>query len=215
MESGNLGSIDFGARLMLGAAPYQTVASGQFRVRKHQGMSRASNAPSAWVELHARRVRSAGTVLDLACGAGRHTRYLRTQGFRVVAVDVDVSGIDDLIGDALVEVIEADLETGPWPLGHRAFDGIVVTNYLHRPLLPKLVDALAPEGVLIYETFAVGNEKYGRPSNPNFLLEHGELLETFGGHLEVLDYGHGLDEDPGPAFRQRICAKKSAATEGA
>ncbi len=176
-------------------------------------MSRASNAPSAWVELHARRVRSAGTVLDLACGAGRHTRYLRTLGFRVVAVDVDVSGIDDLIGDALVEVIEADLETGPWPLGHRAFDGIVVTNYLHRPLLPKLGDALAPEGVLIYETFAVGNEKYGRPSNPNFLLEQGELLQIFGGHLEVLDYAHGLDEHPGPAIRQRICAKKSAATE--
>jgi SAM-dependent methyltransferase len=140
---------------------------------------------------------------------------LRTLGFRVVAVDVDVSGIDDLIGDALVEVIEADLERGPWPLGHRAFDGIVVTNYLHRPLLPKLVDALAPEGVLIYETFAVGNEKYGRPSNPHFLLEQGELLEIFGGHLEVLDYAHGLDEHPGPAIRQRICAKKCAATEGA
>lgn len=178
-------------------------------------MSRAPNGPSAWVELHAQRIRSAGTVLDLACGTGRHTRCLRALGFHVVAVDVDVSGIDDLIGDALVEVIEADLETGPWPLGHRAFDGIVVTNYLHRPLLPKLLEALAVEGVLIYETFAVGNEKYGRPSNPTFLLEQGELLEMFGEQLEVLDYAHGLDEHAGPAVRQRICAKKSAATEGA
>ncbi len=178
-------------------------------------MSRASNAPSAWVELHARRVRSAGKVLDLACGAGRHTRYLRTLGFHVVAVDLDVSGIDDLIGDASVEVVEANLEAGPWPLECREFDGIVVTNYLHRPLLPKLVDALAPEGVLIYETFAVGHEKYGRPKNPQFLLKQGELLESFGERLEVLDYAHGLDEHPSPAIRQRICARKSAAPEGA
>lgn len=178
-------------------------------------MSRASNAPSAWVELHARRVRSAGKVLDLACGAGRHTRYLCKLGFQVIAVDLDVSGIDDLIGDSQVEVIQADLEAGPWPLGYREFDGIVVTNYLHRPLLPKLVDALAPEGVLIYETFAVGNEKYGRPRNPHYLLKQGELLDTFGEQLEVLDYAHGFDEHPSPAIRQRICAKKSAASEDA
>jgi SAM-dependent methyltransferase len=200
---------------MLGAAPYQTVAPGQFRVRNRQKMSRAPDAPSAWVELHARRVRKAGTVLDLACGAGRHTRYLRRLGFPVVAVDVDVSGVGDLVSDAFVEVIEADLEAGPWPLGHREFDGIVVTNYLHRPLLPKLVDALAPEGVLIYETFAVGNEKLGRPRNPRFLLERGELLETFGGRLTVVDYSHGFDEHPSPAVRQRICAKRSTAHAGA
>jgi len=140
---------------------------------------------------------------------------LRTLGFYVVAVDADLSGVEDLRSDAWVELIESDLEAGPWPLGHREFDGIVVTNYLHRPLLPKLVEALAFEGVLIYETFAVGNEKYGRPRNPHFLLKQGELLEAFGEPLSILDYWHGLDEHPHPAIRQRICAKKSAAPENA
>jgi hypothetical protein len=140
---------------------------------------------------------------------------LRTLGFHVIAVDADLSGVDDLRGDASVEVIESDLEAGPWPLEHREFDGIVVTNYLHRPLLPKLVDALALGGVLIYETFAVGNEKHGRPRNPHFLLKQGELLDAFGERLTILDYSHGLDEHPRPAIRQRICAKKSAAPEDA
>jgi len=191
------------------------MAPGQFRVRNSQNMGRASDIPSEWVKLHAPRIRRAGTVLDLACGTGRHARYLRTLGFHVVAVDVDISGVDDLRGEAFVEVIELDLEAGSWPLGHREFDGIVVTNYLHRPLLPKLVDALALGGVLIYETFAVGNEKYGRPRNPHFLLKQGELLGTFRERLTILDYSHGLDEHPHPAIRQRICAKKSAAPENA
>jgi SAM-dependent methyltransferase len=140
---------------------------------------------------------------------------LRALGLHVVAVDADVSGVDDLRADAFVEVIESDLEAGPWPFGHREFDGIVVTNYLHRPLLPKLLDALARGGVLIYETFAVGNEKYGRPSNPHFLLREDELLDTFQAHLAILDYSHGLDEYPIAAIRQRICAKKSEAPEDA
>jgi SAM-dependent methyltransferase len=150
----------------------------------------------------------AGTVLDVAAGGGRHTRYLRKLGFRVLAVDIDVSRMRDLADDDGVELVAADLESGPWPFSERRFDGIVVTNYLYRPLLPVLAESLAPGGLLIYETFAAGNERYGRPTNPEFLLRDGELLEVFS-ELNVLDYEHGFEERPRPAVRQRICAKQS------
>jgi SAM-dependent methyltransferase len=143
--------------------------------------------------------------LDLACGGGRHLRYLLAQGFDVVAVDIDVSGLSELADDSGVEILEADLEGGAWPFPRRRFDGIVVTNYLHRPLLPLLVDALSSNGVLIYETFAVGNEDYGHPRNPAFLLKPGELMEVFGARLRVVDYEQTLDELPRPAVRQRLC----------
>ena len=109
-------------------------------------------------------------MLDLAAGSGRHTRHLRELRYRVVAVDVDVSRMAALEGDEGIELVQADLENAPWPLSGRRFDGIIVTNYLHRPLLPILAESLEPGGVLIYETFAEGNEHYGRPSNPDFLL---------------------------------------------
>jgi SAM-dependent methyltransferase len=147
-----------------------------------------------------------GTVLDLACGRGRHTRYLSGLGFRVVAVDIELSGMADLASNERVELMEADLESGPWPLDGRLFEAIVVTNYLHRPLLPRLVECLAPGGVLLYETFARGNERFGRPSNPAFLLEPGELLVAFGSRLQVVAYEHGIENEPRPALRQRICA---------
>ncbi len=147
-----------------------------------------------------------GTVLELACGRGRHTRYLSGLGYRVVAVDIDLSGLADLASDERVELIQADLESGPWPLGSRRFDAIVVTNYLHRPLLPRLAKSLASGGVLLYETFARGNERFGRPSNPAFLLEPAELLEFFGSELQIVAYEHGLDKEPRPAVRQRISA---------
>jgi SAM-dependent methyltransferase len=166
--------------------------------------------PSAWVTRFVPLIRGGGTVLDLACGGGRHTRYLSALGYRVVAVDVDVSGVRDLTTAETVEIIEADLEAGDWPLGERRFDGIVVTNYLHRPHLPRLAEALAPGGVLIFETFAKGNEKYGRPRNPAFLLEPGELLEAFTPGLRVVAYEHGIEREPRPAVRQRICAVSSA-----
>ena len=103
--------------------------------------------------------------------------------------------------------IAADLEGGgPWPLGGRRFEGVVVTNYLHRPLLPRLVDSLAPGGVLIYETFARGNERFGRPSNPAFLLAPGELLEAVRGRLQIVAYEHGVVARPKPAVVQRLCA---------
>jgi SAM-dependent methyltransferase len=128
----------------------------------------------------------------------------------VVAVDIDASGLDDLVNSKTVELIEADLEASGWPFDERQFDGIVVTNYLHRPLLPLLPDALTPGGVLIYETFAKGNEKYGRPRNPAFLLNPGELLDAFTPRLVIEAYEHGFDEEPRPAVRQRVCAVKPA-----
>ena len=130
-------------------------------------------SPSAWVVRFAPRIREGDIVLDLAAGSGRHARYLRKLGHRVVAVDVDVSRLADLADDEAVELVEADLENADWPFAGRRFDGIIVTNYLHRPLLPVLAESLTPGGVLIYETFAEGNEKYGRPSNPAFLLREG------------------------------------------
>lgn len=165
--------------------------------------------PSPWVERFAPLIRSRGTVLDLACGRGRHTRHLRALGHRVVAVDIDVSGLEDLEDDEKVEIVEADLEACGWPFGSRLFDGIVVTNYLHRPLFPVLRHSLAAGGVLIFETFAKGNERYGRPSNPDFLLEPNELLDAFATALTVVAYEHGFEQEPRPAVRQRICAIKS------
>ena len=169
-----------------------------------------SATPSPWVERFASLIPSAGTVLDLACGGGRHSRYLSALGYRMVAVDIDVSGLSDLSTNDDVEIIEADLETGDWPFGERRFDGIVVTNYLHRPHLPRLVESLAPGGVLIYESFGTGNEKLGRPRNPAFLLNPAELLDVFGPRLTIVAYEHGVDEAPRPAVRQRICAVKAS-----
>ncbi len=145
-------------------------------------------------------------MLDLACGGGRHARYLAALGHRVEAVDRDGEDLRELGSVAGVTTRAADLENGPWPYAGHQFDAIVVTNYLHRPLFPRLLAALAPGGVLIYETFAVGNERYGRPSNPDFLLKSGELLEVVRGRLRVLAYEDVKIETPRPAMVQRICA---------
>ena len=165
-----------------------------------------SAQPSPWVERHAPLISKGGIVLDLACGGGRHTRYLRAAGYGVLAVDIDVTGVEDLSTSSDIEIIQADLEAGDWPFGERRFDGIVVTNYLHRPLLPRLVESLAPGGVLIYETFAKGNEKLGRPRDPEFLLNPAELLDAFAPRLTIMAYEHAIEEEPTPAVRQRICA---------
>ena len=162
--------------------------------------------PSPWVARWAPLIRPGGTVLDLACGSGRHARWLERLGFEVSAVDRDTGAfVDPPPGIAL---LQADLEAGPWPYPGVAFDGIVVANYLHRPLLPTLVDSLVPGGVLVYETFARGNERFGKPSNPAFLLEPGELLEAVRGRLRVLAYEDLVVEAPRPAAIQRICARR-------
>ena len=162
---------------------------------------------SLWVVRFAGLI-PAGPVLDLAAGAGRHARHLRERGHEVTAVDRDVAGLADLARDEGVEILEADLESGaPWPLGARRFAGVVVANYLHRPLLPAIVGAVGPGGLLIYETFAVGQERFGRPTNPDFLLRPGELLEAVRGRLTVLAYEDLEVAEPAPKRVQRIAAR--------
>lgn len=163
--------------------------------------------PSTWVTRFAPCVPAGGTVLDVACGAGRHTRLFLQRGHRVVAVDRDTSRLADLAGDARLQIVEADLEDGgPFPLSGRRFHGVVVTSYLHRPLLGDLVSAVAPGGALVYETFARGQERLGRPTNPDFLLRPGELLEAVRGRLRVVAYEDLTVDRPPPARMQRICA---------
>lgn len=164
--------------------------------------------PSAWVVRWADQVPAGGRVLDLACGTGRHARCFAARGHPVEAVDRDPAALARLEGVAGVAVRCADLEGGHWPYDGERFDGIVVANYLHRPLFPRLLAALAPGGTLIYETFAAGNERYGRPSNPEFLLNPGELLDVVHGRLRVLAYEDLTVAEPKPACVQRICAVK-------
>ncbi len=161
---------------------------------------------SAWVKRWARLVPVGGSILDVAAGSGRHARYLAGLGYHVEAVDRDAEALQALAEVPGVTVRVADLEGGPWPYAGRRFDGIVVTHYLHRPLFPRLLEALGERGVLIYETFAVGNERYGRPTNPNFLLRPGELLEAFGAVLQVVAFESGRVRVPKPAVLQRLCA---------
>ena len=161
--------------------------------------------PSEWVVRWAPQIRPGGDVLDVACGGGRHAAFLSRMGFEVQAVDRDASLFRDK--PAAVRLVEADIEAGPWPFAGRRFDGIVVANYLHRPLLPVLVASLEPGGVLIYETFAQGNERFGKPSNPAFLLAPGELLETVRGRLRVVAYEDRVVDLPRPAAVQRLCAR--------
>ena len=151
-------------------------------------------------------VNAQGVVLDLACGSGRHSRLLASLGFQVHAVDRDIQGLAAPGGIPGVIPTQADLEGGRWPFDGLKFDGIVVTNYLHRPLFPRILDSLAPAGVLIYETFAAGNERFGKPSNPAFLLRPGELLDVAHGRLRVVAYEDLEVATPRPARIQRICA---------
>ena len=172
-------------------------------------MAAADLLPSAWVRRFAGRV-PAGPVLDLAAGGGRHSRLFLSLGHPVTAVDRDLAGLAGLAGEPDFEAIAADLEDGsPWPLGLRRFAGVIVTNYLYRPILPAIVAAVAPGGVLLYETFARGNERFGKPSNPAFLLEPGELIDAVANSLEILAYEHGEVTELRPAVMQRIAAARS------
>lgn len=173
-------------------------------------MHDALPAPSAWVLRFAGLIPPGGTVLDLACGSGRHLRALAARGLRVTGVDRDAAAVQPLNG--LAEIVVADIEAGPWPLGERRFDAVVVTNYLWRALLPRIVQAVAPGGVLMYETFARGHETLGRPSRADFLLEPGELLRTCAG-LRVVAYEDGFLDHPARLV-QRICAVREEAPPG-
>jgi len=164
----------------------------------------SSTAPSVWVSRFLPLIKPGGLVLDLAAGSGRHVRLLRDRGFAVCAVDRDTTVLSAFAGPGC-EVRRIDLETdNRWQLGND-YDGIIVTNYLHRPLLPAIARALARGGVLIYETFARGNERFGRPRNPDFLLRPGELLEAFK-TLTVVAFEEGEVSVPRPAVIQRLAA---------
>jgi SAM-dependent methyltransferase len=162
--------------------------------------------PSAWVRRFAHLIAPGGTVLDLACGSGRHLRWLAAQGYAVTGVDRDADAMSGL--DGLAEIVVADIEGAAWPLAGRCFDGIVVTNYLWRPLWPVLRSCLAPGGVLLYETFAHGQQYIGRPARPEFLLRPGELLRAFEG-LRVVAFEDGFDPEP-PRYVQRIALSDDA-----
>jgi SAM-dependent methyltransferase len=167
--------------------------------------------PSPWVVRWAHLVAPAGAVLDVAAGSGRHTRWFAARGFSVLAIDRDADALVSMSAIPRIETLTADIENARWPLpDDRTFDAIVVTNYLHRPLFGHFIDALAPGGVLIYETIAAGNGSIGKPSNPAFLLEPGELLEVVRGRLRVIAYEDGFTDVPRPAYVQRICAVREA-----
>ncbi len=163
-------------------------------------------APSPWVTRFAPLLRAHAQVLDLACGRGRHARALAALGHRVLAVDRDESALRELRGLPGIEVLAADLEAAAWPLDERRFDAVIVTNYLWRPLLPSIVRAVDRAGVLLYETFALGQQAIGRPRNPQFLLRPGELLDAVRPGLRVVAYEDGYVASPHPACVQRICA---------
>jgi SAM-dependent methyltransferase len=166
--------------------------------------------PSDWVVRWAHLIAPRGPVLDLACGRGRNARHLASRGHPVVACDRDRSALESLAEVPGIEVVCADLEDGsPWPFDAGGFAAIVVVNYLHRPLFPAIARALAPGGVLMYETFILGNERYGKPSNPRFLLRRDELLEAFGSDLVVAGFEQGRANRPKPALVQRLCALRT------
>jgi SAM-dependent methyltransferase len=162
--------------------------------------------PSPWVVRWSHLVPPGAPVLDVACGHGRHLRWFAGRGHPVTGVDRSAEALQTAAG--LGETIQADIENGPWPLAGRRFGGVVVTNYLWRPLLPAIVASVAPGGVLIYETFAAGNETVGKPSRPDFLLQPGELLAACSG-LRVVAYEDGF-LDPPARFVQRIAAIRAA-----
>lgn len=164
----------------------------------------AADPPSAWIVRFAHLIGPGARVLDVACGQGRHSRLFAARGATVVAVDRDADAIGRLAAVPGVEARCADLEAAPWPFAAATFDAVIVTNYLHRPLFGALAAALRPGGVLIYETFMQGNEAYGRPSSPRFLLAPGELLDAFVPPLVVVAFEQGLVARP--AVTQRLVA---------
>lgn len=170
------------------------------------GMAHALGAPSPWIARWSHLLKPGCEVLDVACGGGRHLQWFASRGHPVVGVDQDIAAARTHVPAAAL--VQADIENGPWPFltpqGPRKFGAVVVTNYLWRPLLPVLLQSLAPGGLLLYETFATGNESVGRPARPDFLLQPGELLRVCS-DLQVLAYENGFVSEP-DRFVQRIAA---------
>ena len=164
--------------------------------------------PSPWVVRWSRLIAARGSVLDVACGSGRHFGWLAAQGFAVTGVDRDAQALGALRLQG--RCIVADIEAAPWPLPDEHFDGVVVTHYLWRPLWPALLASLRENGVLIYETFALGNEAFGKPSNPDFLLRPGELLQACAG-LHIVAYEDGVLESPMRRVQRIVALNRPAA----
>lgn len=173
-------------------------------------MHSAPGAASDWVARFAASVPQ-GEVLDLACGSGRHARLFAGRGYPVVALDRDSAALAACAGPGITTLaFDLEQEGARWPFAPGRFSAIVVTNYLHRALFPEIMASLAPHGLLIYETFALGNEAFGKPSNPAFLLRPAELLAVAAeGGLQVLAFEDGIVTQPKPARIQRLCAARS------
>lgn len=165
-------------------------------------------APSEWVKRHAHRFPAQGRVLDVAAGSGRNARWLAEQGLQVSAIDRDATAMDTL-SQYGIHVQVHDLEAAAWPFPAESFDAIIVCRYLYRPIFPYLIYSLNWHGVLIVETFMQGQESYGRPSNPDFLLRPGELEEWFANQMQVISFEQGLLQQDPPAMIQRICCTKT------
>ena len=165
--------------------------------------------PSAWVTRFTPLIPRSGRILDLACGSGRHLRQLADRDQPLVGVDVDLSGVNDISRNPGLELHQLDLEQPDTQLPHASYAGIIVTNSLYRPLLDSLANYLAADGILIYETFALGNEQFGRPRNPDFLLQPNELLNIFSTRLQIIGFEQGYTANPAPAIVQRMCAINS------
>jgi SAM-dependent methyltransferase len=166
--------------------------------------------PSPWIVEYVQLIRKGGRVLDLACGNGRHAIWLAKQGYQVDAIDRDAQVVSNMVGMDNINVFIADLEAGDWPHSDRKYDGIIVSRYLYRPLLRTLAALLNPGGILIYETFMAGNERYGKPSNPDFLLLPNELFEVYSPLLNIIAFEQGEEQTSRPAVMQRICAIKDS-----
>jgi len=169
-----------------------------------------TQTPSPWIARFAPLIFPGGEVLDLACGAGRHARLLASMGYRVEAVDRDAEALAALAGVENVVTRCADLENGPWPYHGYGFDGIVVSRYLWRPLFPYLFGAINEGGILVYETFMEGQQRYGKPENPAHLLRVSEMLTLMHKRFTVIAFEQG--ESPGasgqPQVMQRICVRR-------
>ncbi len=164
---------------------------------------------SPWVREHYKYIKEGGLVLDLACGNGRHGKFLMENGFKVVFLDLDISRLTGISNKAAIQIIQHNLEDGSsWPFAPEMFDAVVVTNYLHRPIFNKLISLISCDGLLIYETFAKGNEVFGKPSNPDFLLNSEELIELVRPKMRVTSFYEGYSNEGRKAIMQKIVAKK-------